>query len=82
MQNLMSPSEDEVVRSEPVTGSLFNATAEGFRMMLVDINKAHANGYELITIVRLDKKIAAVLRRTGKPVESYGSFLGDESEQL
>ena len=46
-----------------VCGSIYPATNEGFAKFLLEANSQEADGYELVTLVRLDKSIASVYRR-------------------
>ena len=58
----------------PVSGCLYDANASGFGKLLVEANRVVADGYELVTVVRLDSKIAGVFRRRAKGPQSGGFF--------
>jgi hypothetical protein len=69
-------------RSKKVEGSLFAATKEGFQQLLDEANEI-ADRYRLVTVVRLDKAIAAVYVEHSDatapptPVPSGSSFFED-----
>lgn len=71
----------ETKKSKPaIIGGLFAPTQEGFKRLLEDANKQQRRGYEVVSIVRLEKKIAVVYRRAVFDGESkpYDNFVGDE----
>ena len=61
----------------PVCGSVHPATRDGFKALLTDANLRHMEGYEIVTVVRLDKGIAALFRlKQPKPSRpEYSSFV-------
>lgn len=73
--------------SEPqlpaVVGATYPGTVQGFARFLKKANQADADGYELVTLVKLEKKLAAVWRRRGdgKKVSEYSGFYGDDDEE-
>lgn len=48
-----------------VTGAHYAATAIGFTTMMIEANIAESEGYRLINVVRLEKTIAVLYRRSG-----------------
>lgn len=55
-----------------VTGSVYDASEAGFLRFLADANKAHADGYELVTLVRMGNKLAGVFKvRPPDPSPSF-----------
>lgn len=60
----------------PVCGSIHAATGEGFKALLEEANRVASDGYDLVTVVRLDKGIAGIFRRPRQqvPGEPKGSF--------
>jgi hypothetical protein len=49
------------------------ATKAGFTELIAEANRVAADGYELVTVVRLDTAIAGVFRRRSNS-QSGGSF--------
>ena len=59
-------------QSEPsIKGEVYKATKEGFAELLADANRFAAT-HSLVTVVRLDKALAAVYER--KPEKHPGSL--------
>lgn len=61
-----------------VAGAVHRATVEGFKKMLVEANRVAEDGYELVTIVPLEKgQLGCVFRRgarTEEPNAAHDSF--------
>lgn len=72
--------------SEPelpaIVGATYPGTVQGFSRFLQKAIQADAGGYELVTLVKLEKKLAAVwkLRKGATKVEEYSGFYGDDDE--
>lgn len=66
----------------PILGETYDGTVKGFKAFLVKANAAHLIGYELLTLVKLDRKLAAVwkLRRDAPSDSPYSSFVGEDEE--
>lgn len=61
-----------------ILGAVYPATTEGFQRFLLEANQKEAEGYQLQTLVRLDKGIASVFRFVEKPQPvREGSLLGE-----
>ena len=59
----------------PVAGALYPSTKDGFAKMLSEANKAAKQGYELVTIVRVDAQLGAVFQlRQGREPPLDNSF--------
>jgi hypothetical protein len=59
----------------PISGCVHAATVNGFLKLIAEANRVEADGYELVTIVRLDtQQIAGVFRRRPQPREAGGFF--------
>jgi len=65
-----------------ILGATYPATMSGFAAFIEKANEAHAIGYELATLVKVEKKLAAVWKlRSGLPPDApYSSFVDDEDE--
>jgi hypothetical protein len=62
-----------------VCGSVHPATSDGFRALLTEANLREKDGYEIVTVVRLDKGIASLFRlRRDQSVAPFRSFFGDD----
>lgn len=66
----------------PILGETYPGTVKGFTAFLKKANEVHFIGYELVTLVKLDRKLAAVwkLRRDAPSGEPYSSFVGEDEE--
>ncbi len=61
-----------------VCGSVHPATSDGFRALLTEANLREKDGYEIVTVVRLDKGIAVLFRLRRDPsTGSFHHFFGD-----
>lgn len=61
-----------------ICGSIHPATAEGFREFLREANEAARDGYDLVTLIRLEKGMASVFRRARRvATDAPGSFFED-----
>ena len=68
----------------PVIGSLYAATVAGFRKMLIEANAAYADGYVLLSLTKVDTKLAATfVHHATKPGAKprYSDFAGEEDEE-
>ena len=66
--------------SEPpsITGSTYHPTPAGFAEFLAEASQMDAAGYEVVTLVRLTRHLAAVFRRRApKNPKPGGSFYED-----
>jgi len=65
-----------------ILGATYPATVKGFGAFIAKANEADTIGYELMTLVKVETKLAAVWKlRGGLPPDSpYDSFLGEEDE--
>lgn len=65
-----------------IVGATFKATVKGFEEFVRKANEADAIGYDLVTMVKVEAKLAAVWRlRQGLPPDGpYSSFLGEDDE--
>lgn len=66
-----------------VIGATYAGTIAGFKEFVVKANEADEAGYSLVTLVKLDNKLAAVwkLRSGITSDDPYVSFLGEEDEE-
>jgi hypothetical protein len=61
-----------------VCGSVYPATMDGFKAFLAEANRVVNDGFELVTLVRLEKGIASVFRRGKRvPVAPAANFFDD-----
>ena len=62
-----------------IAGNTYPATRAGFVAFLDEANRVRADGYELVTLVRLERAIAAVYRRKADGATTSGDrFFEDE----
>ena len=60
--------------NEPAfVGALHKADEQGFRRLLTDANKAHKEGYQLVTVVVVGGQLGSVYRRTSGGSMSEGN---------
>ena len=81
MKTLLTPTEKRAEDSKPlVTGTLRNANVPGWMQLIDDLNKAEAEGYQVVSVVRLDKKVAAVcrLRETHRKSGAKYDLIGED----
>lgn len=76
------PEEQKKTSKPAVLGATYQATVLGFAKFIMKANEADAVGYELVTLVKVEKKLAVVwkLRRGAPPDGEYDSFLGEDDE--
>lgn len=67
-----------------ILGKTFPATEAGFSEHIVYANVMELNGYELVSLVRLDTKIAATYKRRPikKEVRYTAAFDADEGDDV
>lgn len=61
---------------EAIFGEVFPATAAGFAAAIAHANDMKRKGYRLVTLVRLDKALAAVYEKSTTSTSS-GSLVGE-----
>jgi len=64
----------------PVHGEIYLATKKGFAQFLQHANLLHRKGYELVTLVPVERSLAAVWKRVREADLEYGSFVGEDNE--
>lgn len=67
---MATPSDQDII------GEVFPATAVGFAKAIAHANDMKKNGFRLVTLVRLDKALAAVYEKSTTSTSS-GSLVGE-----
>jgi hypothetical protein len=65
--------------SSRIAGDVYPATREGFRSLLAVANEKEAEGYVLVTIVRLESSLAVVYRKAKTPASA--AFFSETPEE-
>lgn len=77
-------TSDAKKKPPAVVGATYDATTSGFVTMIAEANARLAEGYQLLSIFKLDKKLAAVfVHHKAKPLtttEPYADFVGEDDE--
>lgn len=61
-------------------GSLFPATKDGWLTMVAEMNLKHAEGYEVVTVQKLDQKVGVIYRLARPKVKKRDASLVDDDD--